>query len=210
MAFVFAVMGFAIYSGLKGTRKSGELMQSLADEFRLELLTQPPVLGIFKRKPEVEGMWRGRRVRFHHYTTGSGKNQTTWAELVMGNVAGSALELSLGRQGLGSKLRAVFGAKEIRVGDSRFDEQWFIETNKPEFVQAAFIGELREAIESSQPRKPQGKYELSQGEVTYTEQGTINTPERRDRMAKAVIAADLLLNLAAVEAEHTRAGKYLG
>ena len=153
--------------------------------------------------PEASGMYAGRRGRVFTYTTGSGKSRTTWAaiELLLGSSTG--LELSLTRQHFGTKVAEWFGVKEIKVGDAAFDERWFIQTNREDYMKAALLPEFRQRIEELAAKGGRGmKLEIKAGLALYSEQGFFSGPVRSRVVAALPVLADLAA-LAEVESAVT-------
>jgi hypothetical protein len=149
---------------------------------------------------EATGVHAGRRGRVFSFTTGSGKSRRTWAAIELSAGAASGLELELTRQGFGSKVAALFGAKEIQVGDAAFDARWFIRTNRPDYMKAALLPEFRARIEELERRGGRVmKLEIKQGRAIYSEQGFFNAPVRARLAAALPVLADLAA-LAEVEA----------
>jgi hypothetical protein len=149
---------------------------------------------------EATGAHAGRRGRVYSFTTGSGKSRTTWAAIELSAGVSSGLELELTRQGFGSKVAALFGAKEIQVGDAAFDARWFIRTNRPDYMKAALLPEFRARIEELERRGGRSvKLEIKQGRAIYLEQGFFQAPVRTRLAAALPVLADLAA-LAEVEA----------
>ena len=147
----------------------------------------------------AEGVRAGRRVRVHTFTTGSGKSRTTWLEVAVLGVPGR-LELSLVRQGFGTKIAEWFGTKEITVGDPAFDARWFVKTNREEFVAAALLPETRARIDAVAGLGGRSlRIEVQAGMVKYVEQGSITQAAMR-RAEQVFPMLEELAALAEVEA----------
>jgi hypothetical protein len=104
---------------------------------------------------------------------------------------------SITRQGFGTRVLQLFGAKEITVGNREFDDAWFVQTNQPDFLRAALLPELQQKF-----RPFRGAFKLEQGLVTYTEQGLIANEASRIRFGQATELACDLADLAEVQARH--------
>lgn len=141
---------------------------------------------------EATGVHAGRRGRIFTYTTGSGKSRTNWAAVELATEGDQSLELELTRQGFGSKVAALFGVKEVEVGDAAFDARWFIRTNRPDYVKSALLPEFRQRIEELAVRGGRGmKLEIKEGRAIYSEQGFFNAPVRVRVAAALPVLADL-------------------
>jgi len=195
-----AVMGLAIV-GLVGwgaagySRRTREQAQRLADALGLTLDAAQPVLGLFWPNPRGTGTMRDKRVEFCNYTTGSGKSRTTWSALTARPRADGGLTFRLRKQGLGTKVMELFGAKEITVDDAAFDAAWFVQTNQPDYFRAALVGEIRDRFMAARRAGATGSFQLEYGVVKYAEQGTFGNERRRQRYE---LIAPLLCDLADV------------
>jgi hypothetical protein len=119
----------------------------------------------------LEGAPHGRSMRVWSYTTGSGKSQTHWVAVSVRPRRSGGLTFRLQPQGLGTKLAELFGAKEIQVGDRRFDEAWFVRTNEPALFGAALVPDIREKLMAAQAAGARGEILFEEGTVRYSEQG---------------------------------------
>jgi hypothetical protein len=165
-----------------------------------ELGWTPKPMTSWTASPEAEGVHNGRRGRIYSYTTGSGKSRTTWAAVELRGEGAPRLELAFTRQGFGTKIASMFGAKEVEVGDAAFDARWFIRTNRPEFVKAALLPEVRARIDELATRGGSGmRLEFTGGKAVYAEQGGFNAAVRA-RIAAALPVLTDLAALAEVEA----------
>jgi len=148
---------------------------------------------------EAVGTRAGRRVEVSTFTTGSGKSRTTWLAVIVKGVPGR-LELSLVRQGFGTKVSEWFGTKEIEVGDAAFDARWFVRTNRPEFVAAALLPEIRTRIDEVAALGGRSlKIEVQAGQAKYVEQGGVTTKSMQ-RAERVFPLLEELVALAEVEA----------
>ena len=154
-------------------------LSALAEAMRLQLVTKPPVFGIF-----------------HQFTKGSGKNSTTWWALTLTSPqAARRLTFSLQPQNFGTSVRAFFGAKEIQIGDPDFDRRWFIETNAPDFLPVALIDEVRAVIDAAQPK---GVFRLADGTLRYEERGALGGHRDAGELLAIKEAAHRLASIAEV------------
>ncbi|MCX6945646.1 MAG: hypothetical protein NT173_12965, partial [Opitutales bacterium] len=121
-------------------------------------------------------------------------SRVQWCALSVAPGRDGGLNCSLQRQDLGTKLKELFGAREIQVGDPEFDRQWFIQTNQPEFLRAALLPELRQKITAlaAAPGGRPGRWQLESGLVRYAEQGSFANANIAARLSLAAeIGADL-------------------
>jgi hypothetical protein len=142
--------------------------------------------------PEAHGDYAGRRGRAYIYTTGSGKSRQSWSAIELLAAGTPRLELVFKRQGFGTKIEGWFGAKEVEVGDAAFDAKWFIQTNRPDFVRAALLPEVRARIEELGARGGrQMRLDFKAGRATYAEQGHFQAATRERLAAALPVLADM-------------------
>ncbi|HYC70822.1 MAG TPA: hypothetical protein VEB66_06420 [Opitutaceae bacterium] len=179
--------------GVAAGRRSLANLTALADRLGLELAVSK-FLNLVTRA-SVHGAVQGRPVRFWSYTTGSGKSQQTWAAVGVTPRQASGLEFRLSRQGFATKVQEFFGSKEITVGDAEFDRAWFVRTNRPEFLAAALVPEIRAKLVAAHRAGGDGSFRLERGEVVYAERGSVGSARVVARL-EAVLP--VLLDLADV------------
>ena len=197
---LFAVLGLAIvgligWAGARSSRQTREQAQQLANALGLALDPAQPVLGLFWPNPRGTGTIRGQHVEFFNYSTGSGKSRTTWSALTARPGADGGLTFRLRKQGLGTKVLELFGAKDITVDDAAFDAAWFVQTNQPDYFRAALVGEIRDQLMAARHAGATGSFLLEDGVVKYAEPGTFGNDRRRQRYE---LIAPLLCDLADV------------
>ncbi|WP_221031355.1 hypothetical protein [Actomonas aquatica] len=176
-------------------RKSSENTRRLAIELGLSIAEQPPVFGVFSRRPEVAGEREGKLTRLERFSTGSGKNRQQWVALAVRPRLRGRLEFRLSPESFGNKVRGLFGYKEIKVGDPRFDRDWYVETNLEAFFRDALLPELRERLQQLRQEGLKGRFETHDGDVRYVEPGSLGSDGQRRRL---VLAADMVSTLAEV------------
>ncbi len=189
------VFVFIIWQSGKASIAARANVQGLADRLGLVLAPATPMFGRFYPPPRATGTIRGKRVELFNYSTGSGKSRKTWAAISVAPAMPSGLTFSLTRQGLGSRVLSLFGAKEIEVGNRAFDDRWFVQTNQPDFLRAALLPELQEKLLALDRSKLPGSVRLEDGVVKYAEQGSFHNREICERLAAVL---DVLCDLADV------------
>lgn len=125
-AFVLVIVVFAFVFGVRRVKKQNLLLKDLALQMGLR----------FKPAGKwghgtLEGEYRGRRVKLYAYTQGSGKHSTTYTVLNASHDAPLAGEISLSREGFGTRIAKAVGFKEVRVGNPKFDGEFFIRVKNP-------------------------------------------------------------------------------
>ena len=163
------LVGVIIWASLEEQKRALAHLGALASRQGLEVVV--PDKSSWSATPVVEGRQAGRRVRFWSFTTGGGKSQRHW-------VAAGAEPRDVGQfafriepQGLATRLAEWFGAKEITVGEARFDAAWFVRTTAPEALGAALLPEIRAKLMAAREGGAGGEFKLEEGWVCYVEQG---------------------------------------
>lgn len=205
--FVFliiaAVVGVIWWAVVVGGRRTQANLSAVANRLGLQLEIRRwmnLVIG-----GSLHGTVQGRRVRFWSYTTGSGKSQTTWAAVGVIPRQDGGLEFKLSRQGLATKVMELFGSKEVTVGDRAFDEAWFVQTNRPDYLAAALVPEIREKLMAAHRAGGGGSFRLDGGgEVVYVEQGSLSSAKVIARLEGVLPVLQDLADVA--EVAEARAG----
>jgi hypothetical protein len=177
-------VGFAalmLWSVRRQQRKAREQLAGLAARFGLELRRRPARLG-FEPPPTVEGRHRNRPVRFFNYTTGSGRNSTTWSAVaaVVGGAGGFTLELF--PENFATRIATALGMQDIRVGDPAFDPVFVVKSNDPAYATAALLPEIRARLVAARGHGAAGHLAVKDGEVRYAEVGSFDLAARAARL----------------------------
>ena len=182
MAIFLVLAGIAIVGVLKQQRKAREQLAGLASRFGLELRRQEAKLG-FEPPPTVAGRYRNRAVRFFNYTTGAGKNSTTWSAVAatVGGAGGFTLELF--PENFLTRIATALGMQDIRVGDPAFDQAFIIRSNDATYAAAALLPEIRARLLAERPPSARGHLSIKDGEVRYAEVGAFDNEARVTRLA---------------------------
>jgi hypothetical protein len=200
MSVFAAAIGLVFLVALTQARRTVANLAAVAARLGLRL-HERRILG-FVTGAGLEGTVQGRAVRFWSYTTGSGKSQKTWAAAGVRPRQDGGLTFRLSRQGLGTKLQELLGAKEITVGDRLFDAAWFVQTNRPADLAAALLPEIREKLMAAHRSGHRtGGFRLEQGEVVYAEQGGLHDAGRVARLEALLPVLMDLADVAEVSAE---------
>jgi hypothetical protein len=157
---------WAVRREIKATRNLAALAARLGLRFRPARENGPGTGNT------AEGDFQDRTARFWAYATGSGKSRTEWVAVSVRLAGDSRLTVQLKPQGFGTKLAELFGAKEIEVGEPRFDGEWFIRTNAPATCRTALLPEIRERLMTARQTGARGVFTLEKGVAAYTETGT--------------------------------------
>lgn len=187
--------------GRRQAKKVAENTRRLAGELGLQVEERPPVWGVFHRSPEVGGHFEGKATRLYPFSTGSGKNRQRWTAMAMLPRRRGELEVRLSPEGFGNKLRGLFGYKEIKLGDERFDANWYVETNQPEFLREALVPELRQRLQQLRSAGLKGVFETRDGEVRYVERGSLGGDAQTRRFRQAAGMVSLLVEVVEVAAK---------
>jgi hypothetical protein len=198
IAFFLVVTGSIAWLAANQSKQATQNVQRMAEALHLEFFVKPPTLGLFYTAARAFGQIRGRRVDLFSFSTGSGKSRVQWAA-ASAAVPVVGLTFHLRRQGIGTKVMEMFGAREIQVGDAEFDAAWFIQANQPEYFAAALLPEVRAkimALVRELGAKARGmEFKLEDGAVHYAEMGSFASGDICDRCQRAV---DIVCDLAEV------------
>ena len=125
---------------------------------------------------------RGRHVRIYNYTTGSGKNRTTWCALALAVRERGSFTLKISRENLFTRAGRMFGVDDVATGDERFDKEFYVKSNDAAYVQAALLPEVRSQIaEAWQKHGARGSFRIENGEIIYAETGSYSSRKICDR-----------------------------
>ena len=191
--------GLILWIAVKSAKQASLRMAQLAANLGLTMETSQVTLGIFHSAPKASGLRRGKRMEIFTYTTGSGKSRTSWAAIAAWARSDGGLTFTLSRQGFGTKIAQLFGSREIQVGDPAFDAAWFIQTNRPEFLAAALLPEVRAKLDAAARGGSRGSLKLEHGRVIYAEVGGFGDNKRCERFEGI---ADVVCDLADVAEVH--------
>jgi len=208
IGFALLAVGLVARLAARQSKLAADHVQCLAEALGLEFINKPPVMGLFYPESRARGQIRGRQVEIFPFATGSGKSRVQWCGVSAAVAGGDGLTFHLRRQGFGTKVMELFGAREIQVGDAEFDADWFIQTNQPEFFAAALLPELRAKITTFVRElgvQARGmEFKLEAGIVRYAEMGGFTNGESCKRCQRAVGILCDLAEVAEVASEEKR------
>jgi hypothetical protein len=168
IGIVGLIVGVSVWITLVQQRKAAVNLRAGAERLGLKFT---PAAGMGKEGPRAEGPLRGREVRFWSYETGSGKHRKRWVALALSNATQGRLLLTLQPQGFNTKVAELFGAREIELGDSRFDATWFVRTSEPTACRAALTPEIRGKLNAARDAGARGTFSVETGLASYREEG---------------------------------------
>ena len=117
------IIAVTVWFGIVQQRKAAANLRAGAERLGLKFT---PSAGIGKEGPRADGVIRGREARFWCYEAGSGKHRKCWVAVALSTTTQGRLLLNLQPQGFNTKVAELFGAREIELGDARFDAMWFV------------------------------------------------------------------------------------
>lgn len=196
--FVIVLLGLAVMAGVitlgvRAHRKGLENLARLAQRLGLPVVRGKRVLGFEQHR--LDGPWQGRHLRIWTYTTGTGKSRKQWIAAGVETPRAADVAFELRAQGMLTKISEFFGAKEVQVGDARFDAEWFITTNRPVEFAAALLPEIQQKLTNARASGARGVFTRKDAWVSYVEQGTFSNPAA---LARLEAALPVLLDLADV------------
>jgi len=181
-----SIPAFIIWAARKSLQQSIENLNGLAARLGLQAKESKRRFAATERW--LEGAPHGRAMRVWSFTTGSGKSRQHWVAASVQPRRTGALTFRLEPQGFGTKVAQWFGAKEIEVGDARFDAAWFVRTNQPELLRAALVPEVREKLMAARQAGAQGDFVFEDGSVRYAERGFFSSSKAMANL-EAVVPA---------------------
>jgi hypothetical protein len=199
VTIALAFLALIIWAVRTERRKTLARLGELAQRQKLEVVM--PDKGAWFAPPAVAGIQAGRRVRFWTFTTGSGKSQRHWVAAGVEPRRAGRFTFKLEPQGIATRLAEWFGAKEITVGDARFDAAWFVRTNAPEVFGAALVPEIRAKLMAARERDADGDFKLEEGWVCYAEQGRFSSEATLRRLESLLPVLHDLADVAEVCAD---------
>lgn len=141
-----------------------------------------PLFKVFRRPVHLEGTLAGFRVRIRKYTTGSGRNQTTYTESVVSFQKPLPFRFTLSLESFFTRIGKSLGVSDIPTGDAAFDERFHLRGSDPEKVRLALFPELRERLLAWQSaHRARGSFEAKDAFIRYYETGTISRPDDANR-----------------------------
>lgn len=206
LGFVLLALGiiaFLVWLAVRQQRRGRANLAALAQRRGLHIVSDKRAFGF--DDPRAEGVQDGRAVRVWTFQTGSGKSRQTWLAAAVQPRQAGELAFDLQPQGLMAKLSELFGAKEIQVGDPRFDDAWFVRTNAPQVFGAALVPEIREKLMAARAAGAKGHFQLEQGWVRYVEPGHLSSDEAVRRLERVFPVLSDLADAAEVCASAPRA-----
>lgn len=195
--FIVIIGGVIAMSVVGGGKLTAANLTAMAG--RLGLQAHLQTWGSFVLGGSLSGTIDGRAVRVWSYSTGSGKSRRTWSAIGVRPRRDDGFTFKFSRQGFTTKVMEVFGSKEIRVGDHAFDEAWFVQTNRPDYLGAALLPEIREKL-MAVFRSGRGTFRLEDGEVAYVEEASLSNAAVIQRLEAALPVVQDLADVAEVAA----------
>lgn len=193
ICIVAVVLAVSFVAGYFQTKKAGENLAKLATRLGLALATT----GKYFKKHSLTGELRGRTAEVFNYTTGAGKSKQTWSALAVTAKKTGGLTFTVERRVAFLDLFSrVFRKNEVKTGDAVFDKSWVLKTNRPDFMQAALLPEMRtKLLRFADGSIAAPSFKLETQRVVYAERGSFSSEKICDRIEAAV---DVLSDLADV------------
>ncbi len=127
--FVVAIVAIAIPVAVFSSKKANEAWDGAARQLKMQFT--PASLGVKRR---IAGRHQGMRVEVDTFTQRHGKHSTTYTRFTVSYPASLGLGLRLSSEGFFSGIKKVFGAQDIEVGDSSFDDAVIVKGSNPQRV----------------------------------------------------------------------------
>jgi len=121
-------------------------------------------------KPRVYGNYKGFEYLLHIITQSCGKNTTFFTSIVINFPRYVDVDLYLYQENFATKIKKVFGAQDIQIGDREFDEAFMIKSQTPEKIKQILTPELKQKILY---RRHMINLSVSGNEINFTNRGII-------------------------------------
>jgi hypothetical protein len=167
-----AFVGALIWIGRKQHVRLLANLDALAQRHGLKVVSSRAMTN---SRHVIEGPVRGRLVRFWSFTTGAGKSRRYWVAVGVQPRRLDGFTFRIERQTIAARLSEFFGAKEIVVGNPRFDEAWFVRSSHPAEFAAALLPEIQERLLAAQASGAKGEFKCEDGFVFYVQNGFFST-----------------------------------
>ncbi|WP_442889960.1 hypothetical protein [Congregicoccus parvus] len=182
-AFFLATVMLGISSAARGRKRTHVNLLELAN--RLGLTPEGLELGSVFRvsRPELRGSYRGRRIRVFSYTTGSGKNRTQWCAIATEVANRTGMSLRISRENFFTRAGRRFGIDDVQIGDANFDRDFYVKSDRPEYLRAAMIPEIRHRLQQVWVSGTSGSLSVEGAELRYAEIGSFSDASKCRRLA---------------------------
>jgi len=177
--FIFVgalVIGFALWTN----SRHQEAMKKVAADNGLRFHEG----GVFGSNCKVEGEIGSARVVIDTYTSGSGKNKSTYTRVRVRDLNVDP-GMSIGAEGVFSFIGKAFKGKDYEVGDSAFDNKVLVRADKPPEVCAVLDAPTRQAVF----RAVDQGWGLDGGEWKVRKSGRISSAQRLQLLLDQGVAA---------------------
>jgi len=206
--FALGFAMFAIVAGVLGQEKAKNNLKTLgaklgfADNPKVSIPTirrtrdmaLSSVGSLFGKSEEtgIEGVVRGRKVRFAEFATSTGRASVSWAELAVSTEAG-AFSFALYPDMFGNGMFHWLGGPDLNVGDPEFDPKWRVMTRSEATMRVFLSPDIRAEINRVNQRG-NSYYMCENGWLRYKERGDYASQNRIDRYSGML---DSMIKLAA-------------
>lgn len=198
-----AVFSFVLVGSIRQNRRGRENLRRLAATMNLRLI-EPEKKWVFQSgSVSLEGKVRGRSIRIHSFTKGSGKNRTYWCAARVGVENNRNLSLTISSENIFTRLGGRLGFKQALAGDKAFDEKFYIKCSDEDFLRAALIPEVRARFVDVWNSGTNGKVTADEGWVSFVEQGAFASDKICARFPGAT---ELICDVAEIVETHSRLG----
>jgi hypothetical protein len=189
---VGGIFALILVAAQKQRKRARENLAKLAQRLGLQI-HDPEKRSVFQSATtSLSGTFRGRQLRVFSYSTGSGKNRTQWCAIASSVNNPSGLTVRISRENVFTRVGRKIGVDDVAVGDAAFDREFYVKSNKPDFIRVALIPEVRQRITNFWNSRARGALEVSASEVKYAEVGSFATESVCARFPEAAeVVCDL-------------------
>lgn len=179
---LFAVfISCAIYFSRRSSKKLKERYDLLQQKYGGEV-TFRQTLGMY-RDLLLTTQISGRVVKFGTYTRGSGKNSTSYIYVAVALPGSEGKTLSLGTEGIFSKIGKALGGQDVQTHDPNFDDKFVIKSNDETYARNILNSSVRAEftqLYSVSRGFVQEYFSVNDGFVRYDIVGSMRRDKDRD------------------------------
>ncbi len=175
-----------------------EVMHELAPALRLRIRRRHWLAAFLGRAPLMVGERDGRELELTQIRRTTGRRSRNFVRLKMtSGRASSSLRFRVSPEGWESTFKQLIRIEKVKTGDPIFDLEWWVDSNRPDFMAAALVAEVREHIRTT---GAEGRFCYREGELRFESPGSIRSVAQLGRLRAICEAAHALMTVAEVDA----------
>ena len=178
------------------------VMHELAPALQLRVRRRHGLAALFGRCPWMVGERDGRRLQLTQISRTAGRHTRNYVRLILtSDRASASLQFRISPEGWRSTLKRLLRIEKVKTGDPIFDLEWWVQSNRPDFMAAALVAEVREHVRST---GSEGRFSYRDGKLKFEASGSIRSVAQLGRLRAVCEAAHALMTVAEVDAADDR------